>query len=65
MRNHFKKIWKLWGVVSNNKSLYATRFCANWVFLIALGALKSSLRSYFNLASRAIIKTQFTQNLVA
>jgi hypothetical protein len=30
-----------------------------------LEALKSSLRSYFNLASRAIRKTQFTQNLVA
>jgi hypothetical protein len=65
MRNHFKLIWKLWGVVSNNKSLYATRFCANWAFLVVLEALKSSLRLYFNLASRAIRKTQFTQNLVA
>jgi hypothetical protein len=52
-------------VVSNNKVLYATRFCANWAFLIAPKALKSWLRSYCNLASRAIRKALFTQNLVA
>jgi hypothetical protein len=31
-------------VVSSNKILYATRFLVNWAFLIALEALKLSLR---------------------
>jgi hypothetical protein len=52
-------------VVSNNKILYATRFWENGAFLIALEALKPSLRSCFNLVPRAIRKAQFTQKLVA
>jgi hypothetical protein len=39
-------------VVSNNKILYATRFWENGAFLIALEALKPSLRSCFNLVPR-------------
>jgi hypothetical protein len=52
-------------VVSNNKILYGTGFWVNWAFLIALKALKPSLRSCFNLVPRAIRKAQFTQKLVA
>jgi hypothetical protein len=52
-------------VISNNKILYATRFWENGAFLIALEALKPSLRSCFNLVPRAIRKAQFTQKLVA
>jgi hypothetical protein len=61
----FNRFGSFGDVVSNNKVLYATRFCANWAFLVALEALKSSLRSYFNLASRAIRKAQFAQKRVA
>jgi hypothetical protein len=61
----FNRFGSFGDVVSNNKILYAIPFFANWAFLIALEALKSSLRSYFNLASRAIREAQFTQNLVA
>jgi hypothetical protein len=50
--------------VENNKILYATRFSVNWAFLIALEALRPSLRSYFNLVPRAVRKAQFTQKLV-
>jgi hypothetical protein len=63
MRNHFKKIWMLQG--RRFKILYVTRFWVNWAFLIALEALKPSLRSCFNLVPRAIRKAQFTQKLVA
>jgi hypothetical protein len=52
-------------VVSSNTILYAIRFWVNWAFLIALEALKPSLRSCFNLVPRAIKKAQFTQKLVA
>jgi hypothetical protein len=52
-------------VVSSNTILYAIRFWVNWAFLIALEALKPSLRSCFNLVPRAIRKAQFTQKLVA
>jgi hypothetical protein len=45
--------------------IYATSFCVNWAFLIALEALKPSLRSCFNLVARAIRKALFTQKLVA
>jgi hypothetical protein len=31
----FKRFGSFRDVVSNNKSLYATRFCVNWAFLIA------------------------------
>jgi hypothetical protein len=30
----FNRFGSFGDVVSNNKSLYATRFCANWAFLI-------------------------------
>jgi hypothetical protein len=52
-------------VVSSNRILYAIRFWVNWAFLIALEALKPSLRSCFNLVPRAIKNAQFTQKLVA
>jgi hypothetical protein len=52
-------------VVSSNKIFYAILCWVNWAFLIALEALKPSLRSCFNLVPRAIRKAQFTQKLVA
>jgi hypothetical protein len=61
----FKRFGSFRDVVSNNKILYATRFWVNWGFLIALGALKPSLRSCFNLVPRAIGKAQFTKKLLA
>jgi hypothetical protein len=61
----FKRFGSFRDVVSNNKILNATRFWVNWAFLIALEALKPSLRSCFNLVPRAIRKAQFTQKLVA
>jgi hypothetical protein len=39
-------------VVSNNKSVYATRFCANWAFLIAREARLKYERSEDFKASR-------------
>jgi hypothetical protein len=61
----FKRFGNFRDVVSNNKILNATRFWVNWAFLIALEALKPSLRSCFNLVPRALRKAQFTQKLVA
>jgi hypothetical protein len=61
----FKRFGSFRDVLSNNKILYPTRFWVNWAFLIALEALKPSLRSCFNLVPRAIRKAQFTQKLVA
>jgi hypothetical protein len=69
VKNKCKTIFKRFGsfrdVVSNNTILYATRFWVKWAFLIALEALKPSLRSCFNLIPRAIRKAPFTQKLVA
>jgi hypothetical protein len=39
----------------------STRFWVNWAFLIALEALKPSLRSWFNLVPRAIRKEIYTE----
>jgi hypothetical protein len=61
----FKRFASFRDVVSNNKMLYATGFWVNWDFLIALEALRPSLRSCFNLVLPAIRKAQFTQKLVS
>jgi hypothetical protein len=37
----FNRFGSFGDVVSNNKVLYATRFCANWALPIALEALKN------------------------
>jgi hypothetical protein len=51
----------------NNKIIviYATRFCVNWVFLIAREARLKYERSQDFKASRAIRKAQFAQKRVA
>jgi hypothetical protein len=61
----FNRFGSFGDVVSNNKVLYATHFCANWAFLIAREARLKYERSEDFKASRAIRKAQFTQNLVA
>jgi hypothetical protein len=45
--------------------IYATRFCVNWVFLIAREARLKYERSEDFKASRAIRKAQFAQKRVA
>jgi hypothetical protein len=54
-------------VENNNKYvvIYATRFCVNWVFLIAREARLKYERSEDFKASRVIRKAQFAQKRVA